>query len=290
MNTQINVGINKLLSESKEKITADINRKSKFKSHYIFLDLENSDIDIFDSKSTTASWQLNTRGLFSKNTVTTIGDIKNVVGMRVNRLNIPTNYAPGYYNVTKQQNILIEEFSTQSFITKNRNFHFYYMGLPGIPAYNSPAEARETVKEYKVSNNGYYWFQKPITHITTLTLSFGEGANVVPFPRADMYIPLNFTGISIGNPTTITTNGGHFLLDGDTVSMRDFTTNDPVGDSAVITTMNDSGGHIITKISANRFSIPVVSTGITLSTSLDRVMAICITKKITFGLELITLE
>lgn len=291
-NSVVPVNISNIFGSSKEDIKYLFNRKATIKSHYIFLDIDNTDTDIFDVNNTIVKWGFQNSGIYGKGFVTSIGEIENVIGMRINRVNIPKNWVSQFLvNVTKSQNILIHEFASQSFITNGRRFHFYLMRMPGFPSFSEPTHARRNSIEYNISNGGYYMFQKPINNFSSITISFAEGTSIVPFPRSDLYFSVGSPGVTIGNPTTIITNGYHFLTDQDIIKIRDFTTADPTGDASVINQFNSKDGHVITRISDNSFTIPIDSSGITLSTQVFKlIMAICITKKIVLGLELFTLR
>lgn len=69
--------------------------------------------------------------------------------------------------------------------------------------------------------------------------------NISPANSADQVSSNYITNISIGNPTTITTNGNHGLVTGDEII---------ISDSSI---SNVSGIYSITKISNNTFQIPV---------------------------------
>lgn len=138
----------------------------------------------------------------------------------------------------------IEEFDAQSFIDKNRKYHFSYANLKS-------ADGRWLDLIQIFHNAGKFKFATPITKIDSLTLNFGNPVNLITFPADRIGYSIAYGPIL----TIITTFGQHNLITGDLVSFSDFVTISPVADALIINKINSENGFYITFINATQFSI-----------------------------------
>jgi hypothetical protein len=123
-----------------------------------------------------------------------IGNIHNIVGMRIYQPRIPWS-ANLQFNRSFRISILIKEFSAQAFIT-NTGSRFHFILRPNFELYAGtiiPTDSIElSTEDY---NDGIFSFDKPFTDMPSVTLVFGGPITTlsyaVPFNR--FIIPIEFT-------------------------------------------------------------------------------------------------
>jgi hypothetical protein len=180
-----------------------------------------------------------TRG---QGTINMLGSVRDIISIRTYPLRIP-NVATA---VTPYERIsvFIEEFIAQSYIAhENRNFHF----IGGSEVNGNWVDI--CPDDY---NQGCYNFDKPITHIDTITVSFASPLEPVIFDKDRLHT----TVISYASPTVLQTSENHNLLLGDIVYIDDFNTSS-VNDSNISGIFNRQSGHSVTILTPNTFSIPI---------------------------------
>jgi hypothetical protein len=174
-----------------------------------------------------------------------LGDIRDIVSIRTYPIRIP-NVATA---VTPYEriSIFIKEFIAQSYIAhENRNFHF--IGSSEIKG----NWINICPDDY---NEGSYNFNKPITHINTITISFASPLEPVIFDKDR----LRTTVISYQLHTILQTSEPHNLLVGDIVYIDDFNTNS-INDLQTSDVFNQQTGHSVTILTPTTFSIPIDTT------------------------------
>jgi hypothetical protein len=186
--------------------------------------------------------------------VNVIGNVRDIIGLRIYPFRIP--YAADSDNKYTKISLFIQELGAQSFIAhEDRKFHFMLNASIDGSFINLDADVY----------NGYFWFEKPITTLNTLTLSFGNPLEPILFESDRDYCSFDYF---IEAPeTVITTEKTHKLENGDRV----YFTNFDVGDLSPILSeqitinqnikniINDVNGHLITIISSNVFKINIDS-------------------------------
>ena len=126
--------------------------------------------------------------------------------------------------------------------------------LPGI-------QTTISYNELTPVNDGYFWFRKPFTTISTLTISLANPLVPIPIPLPTVIVTCY--SFSVANPTVITTPVPSGFNNNNTIIISNFTTLDPVADAAQIAAVNSSSGNVITVIDSTHFSIPVNLSAIT---------------------------
>lgn len=103
-----------------------------------------------------------------------VGVVKNIVGMRMYQPKII--FLAEMDTDAKRVSILVEELQSQAYIAENgRRFHFLLR-----PIYSAGQTMIElSTEDY---NDGIYNFRKPIKHIDSLTISFGNPLDILNFP------------------------------------------------------------------------------------------------------------
>jgi len=195
--------------------------------------------------------------LTSDGFVNVIGNVREIIGLRIYPFRIP-------YDTTADNNkyarvsILIKELESQSFIAhEQRKFHFM---------------ARSTVDNKFIEldtddfNDGYFWFEKPITTIPSLTLTFGNPIEKISFDNDRDSCTIDYFGIA--PLTQITTSSNHNLASGDLVYFTKFDVGtNPIPQQKIINQnikneINRTSGYVITVITPTTFSIAFQSNGI----------------------------
>ena len=183
-----------------------------------------------------------TRG---QGTINILGSIRDIISISTYPIRIP-NVATAF-TPYERISIFIEEFIAQSYIAhENRNFHFIGSSkIKGNWVNICPTDY----------NEGCYNFDKPITHIDTLTISFASPLEPVIFDKDR----LQTTVISYASPTILQTSENHNLLLGDIVYIDDFNTNS-INDGTISNVFNRQSGHTATILTPTTFSIPIDTT------------------------------
>lgn len=193
-----------------------------------------------------------TANMVRQGTVNSVGEIRNVVEMRLMQ---PVFPALSTLNTTTNRvSILIQEFITQSIVASGTN---NYHWITRIAAGQNNKFVELQTEHY---NDGSFICRKPITEISTLTFSFGDPLEPIIFPPDRS----NIIFLSYGATTLVQSASPHNLTIGDRIFITDFTTLNPNADASVISYMNNPFGIVIDNIpTSDTFVIPVDSTGIT---------------------------
>lgn len=179
----------------------------------------------------------------AQGTCNSVGNIRDVISIKLMPYTIPEIL--GVKSPSLKISTLVHELCTQSYIANNRRFHF--MG-DVTRIFDNTTIKRVRHDDYA---NTEYKFNKPITHIDTLTLSLGD-----PIEQLDLFEDRMQGIITIGNPTIFTFNSDHNLIDS-RVYLSDFTTLSPINDEEIIQSINAINGLNATVTSATSISIPV---------------------------------
>jgi hypothetical protein len=181
-------------------------------------------------------------------TFNTIGDISNIVAIRVMELRIP--YTASADNKYKRISLLFDEWSAQSVVgQENRRYHMMF---------ESEVDGRWINLRSQNFNDGWYKFSKPITQLDTLTASFASPLEPIVFDLDRM----SFTVSSYGLVTEFTTTLPHNLQTGDRIYMTTFNTLNLTRDEVVIDTINSTSGHLISVINSTTVDISVDTSSI----------------------------
>jgi hypothetical protein len=235
-------------------LTRAINPESTYKKAYLTLDsnaaefLENNTKMRWDYLPVLAETSTSTN---SRNNIKNITEIR-IYSMVVNKFNSPMQRAT----------ILIDEFSSQSFIAQNgRRFHT--IGL--LNDLEMPAEirTRSTVHlatgwapdatiydKYELLsgfrfNEGVYKFAKPITTFDSITLSVGDPFDKIAFRKHNInnceLSSMNYTAVAPFGSMVIDCKEDHYITIGDqiyTLKISGFTTDQPIVDAILIEYVN----------------------------------------------------
>jgi len=213
-------------------------------------------------------WDEDNTGSINPGKFSYLGKMRDIIELRVLPFRIPYPSDESADNSFRSITIYFEEFSSQSFIGRsNRRFHIIC---------EASIDAGWIILHTYDSNNGIFRFDKPLTEISKITISFGSPISLINFDPDRLRC--TFT---TGSPTIVTFTEDHNLSIGDTVSFKDFTSLAPIIDATTIAFINNPSGLIVDVLTDLTFSIPVDTTTITEDPSLS---IICIFDSKTFGM------
>jgi hypothetical protein len=190
----------------------------------------------------------------SNGSVNVIGNVRDIIGLRIYPFRIP--YSQDSDNKYSKISLLIQELGSQAFIAhENRKFHFMLNATIDGEFINLDADVY----------NGYFWFEKPITTLDTLTVSFGNPLEPILFESDRDYCSFDY--FTDAPETLIITERNHNLGNGDTVYFTNFKTGVLPSNlsqlnainTSIENSINDINGHLITIVSLNSFKILVDS-------------------------------
>jgi hypothetical protein len=231
-----------------------LNPKSMLRKNYIFLDSRYRILNTSPSEGITKFTWAYTLGSqqAEQGTVNLIGNVRDIIGFRVYPCRIP--YVASADNSYARISMLIHDFDSQAFIAhENRKFHFMFRS-----SIDSDFIELDTDKQ----NDGYFWFERPVTAATNLSISFGSPLEPITFDNdRDIISSVDYFGIT--PLTQFTTTEPHNLNNGDRVYFDRFNIgaiNPLLKDqtdinNAIKEKMNRSAGFLITVINDNNFSI-----------------------------------
>jgi hypothetical protein len=192
-------------------------------------------------------WSFSNTMTTQQGTFNTISPIRDIISIKIFPFKIP--YTASAENPTKNITVYYNEFSNQCVpAQENRKYHHWLQYTTennwlNLDPYNY--------------NEGVYNFDKPITTLDTLTLTFGAPLQLIQFDLDRM----NGTFTS-GNPTTITFPAAHNLDSGYTIYVTGFTTTQSATDLTIITAMNSVRGLEVTRVNATTVTVPVDSSAV----------------------------
>jgi hypothetical protein len=252
--------INLLGMTTADEAVRILNPESQYKKNHILLDsryrifTEQSSVDI-----NKFSWNYVQKSQSTiDGSVNIIGNTRDIVALRIFPFRIP--YTKSADNKYQRISVFIEELGSQSFIGhEQRKFHFML---------NSVVDTEFIDVGTDLDDQSYFWFEKPITTLDTLTISFGNPLEPIVFERDRDFCGIDY--FSITPLTQITTEKNHNLSNGDRVYFTNFNVgavNPLLIDQVIINeniknTINSISGHLVTVINSTQFSIPVDTSNI----------------------------
>lgn len=227
--------------DTSEKIRRSLNPQSNLRQNYIIFDSRYR-VKTYGSISA-FQWNFVQNLTLADGSVNIYGSLRDIVALRVYPLRIP--YVLAGDTAQERISLNVVELSPQGFVAhENRRFHFLF---------------KTTVAGNWIDcqpfnfNDGYYRFNKPVSRLDTLTLTFGDPLKQIQFDADRSNYQIAY-GVLV---TTITTDIDHNLITGDKVYFEDFTTTNPVADADLIKFINGPDGFYITFIAPTIFTIPL---------------------------------
>ena len=209
---------------------------------YIYLDTKHRVLNSDGTKS--FEWNhMNNSTYAGQGTFNTLGTLRDIVSLKVMEMQLP--YTSSADTPLRRVTLYIKELGAQSCIAQeNRKFHFMFKAITDSGWINLDPDNM---------NKGIYRFATPITHLDSITFTFGAPTQKVTFDTDRMQCTISAT-----NPAVITTPIAHNLRPGDFVTITNFST-DAAGsaDDVAIQNIHDEGGHTVSILTATTVSIPV---------------------------------
>lgn len=200
----------------------------------------------------TISWNYNSSGFFSTESVNTSYEIRNIVSIECANIYLPI-IDDNMYQEFRQISMLIKELSGQSSqLTASRQFHFLF---DADTITNDSGSER--LKLTSAFNRQIVEFTPPMTTISAFTLEFGSPAELLSFGYDRDSNP---TSVSTSDPAVFTTSMDHGMQNGDLVYIEGFTTDTPSSDGVIINMANREAGHVIQSVTDNTFEIAALDT------------------------------
>ena len=248
--------------ETSEEAVRVLNPEALYRKNYLILD---SRYRILTNNNTSGisnfSWIFILKSqIEGQGSVNIIGNVRDIIALRVYPFRIP--YVESADNKYSRISVFVEELGAQSFIAhEDRKFHFML---------KSEIDGEFINLETNKYNDGFFYFEKPITTLNTITISFGSPLERITFENDRSWCGIDY--FSIAPLTLITTYNtstlpstpiNHNLNNGDRVYFELFNTNpiDPLLtqqvliNNNIISGINRKEGFLITVVSPTQFSI-----------------------------------
>lgn len=241
--------VNSFLGLSKPiDVMRSLNPKGLLKKNYFLLDSRYKNAT---STNNRFIWDYSNDKTQQTGTVNVIGNVRDIVALRIYPFRLP--YVNSADSKHRRISLLVHEFASQSFFAhEDRRFHF--MLETSIDNQFIDCNPYE-------QNDSYYYFEKPFTTFTSITVSFGSPLNTIEFENDSDKCSADYFGIA--PLTQITTQTSHNLQNGDRVYFSNFNVGDldPILveqikiNNIIKNTINRPSGFIITVIDNTNFSI-----------------------------------
>lgn len=180
----------------------------------------------------------------AQGTYNSVGNIRDIISIKIMPFRIPAVASA----ITPYNRIstLIHELCPQSYVAhEERRFHFI-----GDVVTKTGNWLEVCSDDY---SKGEYKFNKPVTHLDSMTLTFGTPLEPVIFDKDRLLGTIT----SYANPTVIGFSENHNLAAGDIVYMDTFATINSNVDVNIIGAINNTSGNIATITSPTEITIPV---------------------------------
>jgi hypothetical protein len=209
------------------KLRSELNPCANFRREYLVLDTLNR---IPNDRTGLLRWNYVSTNVYQATAVATKTPIRDLVGMRIYPIHLHGNLGlAARYGSTFS--LLIEEFEEQAFIAhQDRKFHFLLRNTNSVPQDLTPM------------NDGFFWFNFPITTINTLTVSIANP--LVKNNLLSAVSQLNTAGNVTVTTTTIQVSLSFipYFVVGNKFNFDGWSTTNPTADSQAIATINKFTG------------------------------------------------
>lgn len=252
-NTNNNFQINAFSKSDQIELTKILNYESLWRDSNILIDsryqnIANSDRSriVFNIVSKT---KVKTPG---SGVITSISNMRDIVEIEIYPFSIPyISMADNYYQKITLSILELSAISIDAY--ENSQFHFIFKGqVNGNLIDLTPI-------------NKTFRFYKPINRINEFSLRFGSPLSPITFDKDRLYTSsINY----LSNPGILTFSESHNLITGDLIYIENFNTLTPAKDLNIIEEINNTQGHICTRINNTSISINVDFSQILLSSQI----------------------
>jgi hypothetical protein len=184
--------------------------------------------------------------------ITSISNMRDIVEIEIYPFSIPyMSAADNYYQKITLSILELSAISIDAY--EDSQFHFIFQG-----------KINGNLIDLTPINKTFRFF-KPITRINEFSLRFGSPLSPIEFDKDRLYTQsINYAS----NPGIITFSEAHNLVTGDLVYIENFDTLTPAQDLNIIEEINNTQGHICTRINNTSVSINVDLTQIALASQI----------------------
>jgi len=184
--------------------------------------------------------------------ITSISNMRDIVEIEIYPFSIPyMSAADNYYQKITLSILELSAISIDAY--EDSQFHFIFQG-----------KINGNLIDLTPINKTFRFF-KPITRINEFSLRFGSPLSPIQFDKDRLYtLSINYAS----NPGILTFSEAHNLVTGDLVYIEKFDTLTPAQDLNIIEEINNSQGHICTRINNTSISINVDLTQIALASQI----------------------
>lgn len=219
--------------------------ETQYEKHYLILDSKN----IFDNSNNSYKWNYSPNKFIEPGSVTTAGEIKNIVSIKVYQVKLPLYQFGGFPNRMYRTTLLIKELEPQASITSaNNKYHFI--------GFRQSQGSLDFLyfDEYELK------FSSVVQSINSFTLEFRDPINYMNFQPDLFDATINSYGATTIFSVPYRLSG---LITSTYIYITNFTTDDPEGDEITINLVNNSEGLIITN--TNISSSTLITVGVNTS-------------------------
>lgn len=194
---------------------------------------------------------------FRQGSINIIGYIRDIVMMEIAPFKIPKTSNEEVENEIiqyKKVTLGFNEFDSQGVIAhENRFYHFEFVVKDEEDRFYDLVPLPNTAARF--------YFRKPITALSDITISFGTPYQVLLFDKDRIVFTITNPAAGILRFTTAT-GENHNLTVGDLVYMEKFNTDNQSSDISLIQSMNRSRGQKISNVFNTVFDIDIAALGI----------------------------
>lgn len=236
LNEDKKINVNSILKKTDTELKLLLNPSSLYVKKYVVLDSFYRDKTVNDGKN--FSWGISNNKTITQGFTNINGYIKNLIQIKVYDGIIPLPKTE-FNKDTRRISMLIKEYSNDSFIFSDEGrYHFLFKPQAEQGLINPQLS-------YSLGttglHDGLYTFKNPITKMEKITINFKDPTELYEFYDDRMKV-----SITPGATTTLNFSSPHNFANGKQPPIRiiDFSTDDKVSDSQIISIMNQKKGHI----------------------------------------------
>lgn len=232
-----------LLSKSEQiEFTKILNYQSLWRDSNVLIDSRYQNIANTDRSRIVFNIVTNTKVKTpGSGVITSISNMRDIVEIEIYPFSIPyIAAADNYYQKITLSILELSAISIDAY--EDSQFHFIFQ-----------SKVNGNLIDLIPVNKTFRFF-KPITRINEFSLRFGSPLNPIIFDKDRLYTSsINYAS----NPGILTFSEAHNLITGDLIYIENFNTLTPATDLNIIEAINDSQGHICTRINNTSVSINV---------------------------------
>jgi hypothetical protein len=219
---------------------------SSINSSHMYLDTRYRELD--NDGTTFFSWGHINNLVRNQGTVNTIGNIRDIISMNIMSYRMPAvaSAITPYNRIA----VTIDEFIPQSFVAhEQRRFHFI------CKIDSQVGNWLEIISDD--FNKGVFKFNKPVTHLDSITIRFGSPLEPIIFDKDRLPGTITYA-----NPTVIDFSENHNLTTNDIVYIDTFDVNNVPRNITVRSTIKSINGNVATVVNPTQITIPTDSSSI----------------------------